>query len=211
MSRPRIEILPVTPARWKDLEALFGPRGACAGCWCMYWRLPRGEFGRGKGDGNRRALHAIVRGGAGPGLLAYADGVPVGWCAVEPRAAYPVLDRSRVLAPVDDTPVWSVPCFFIARGWRRQGLTVRLLREAASYAASLGATAIEGYPIAPKKGAVADVFAWTGIVGAFEKAGFTEVARRSATRPIMRKTLRGRKALRPRKPQRGPSKSRARA
>ena len=195
MSRPRIEIFPLTPARWKDLEALFGPRGACGGCWCMYWRLPRSEFGRGKGEGNHRAFRSIVRADARPGLLAYADGVAVGWCALEPRDSFPALDRSRVLARVDDAPVWAIPCFFIARAWRRKGLTVRLLREAASHAASRGATVLEGYPIAPSKGAVAYVFAWTGIVGAFEQAGFKEVARRSATRPIMRKSLRARRKL----------------
>ena len=190
MSPVRFEIHPVTPERWNDLESLFGPRGACAGCWCMFWRLPRGEFDRGKGEGNRRALRAVVRGGDVPGLLAYADGEPVGWCAVEPRAVYDGLGRSRVLAPVDETPVWSVPCFFIARGWRRQGITVRLLRAAAAHAAARGASHLEGYPVAPKKGPMADAFAWTGLVGAFEKAGFVEVARRSATRPIMRKRLR---------------------
>jgi GNAT superfamily N-acetyltransferase len=193
VSRPKIEIAPLTPERWKDLESLFGPRGACGGCWCMYWRLTRGAFGRGKGEGNRRAFRSLVRRGDPPGLLAYADGAPVGWCAVEPRASFPSLARSRVLAPLDDAPVWSVPCFFIARGWRRQGLTVRLLRAAAAFAASRGATMLEGYPIAPKAGAMADAFAWTGLVGAFEKAGFREAARRSATRPVMRKRLRARR------------------
>ncbi|HET9951388.1 MAG TPA: GNAT family N-acetyltransferase [Candidatus Eisenbacteria bacterium] len=205
MSGVRFEIHPVTPDRWADLEALFGPRGACAGCWCMFWKLPRGEFDRGKGEGNRRALRAIVRGGEVPGLLAYAGGEPVGWCAVEPRAAYAGLSRSRVLAPVDETPVWSVPCFFIARGWRRKGVTVRLLRAAAAHAAARGASFLEGYPIAPAKGAMADAFAWTGLVGAFEKAGFEEVARRSATRPIMRKRLRRIASRRPK----GSAKSRA--
>ncbi|MEK7347994.1 MAG: GNAT family N-acetyltransferase [Candidatus Eisenbacteria bacterium] len=190
MKTSKIEVLPLTPERWNDAEALFGPRGACGGCWCMAWRLSRAEFARGKGEGNRRAFRALVRGGAEPGLLAYADGVPVGWCAVAPRNAYPALDRSRVLAPVDDKPVWSVTCFFIARGWRRKGVTVALLRGAAAHAAAHGAKIVEGYPIAPKKGPVADVFAWTGLVGGFEKAGFTEAARRSATRPIMRRRLR---------------------
>jgi GNAT superfamily N-acetyltransferase len=163
----------------------------------MFWKRSRGESGREKGDGNRRALRAIVRAGEVPGLLAYADGKPVGWCAVEPRAAYSGLARSRVLAPVDETPVWSVPCFFVARGWRRRGVTVRLLRAAAAHAAARGASMLEGYPIAPTKGPMADAFAWTGLVGAFEKAGFEEVARRSATRPIMRKKLRRSGARKP--------------
>ncbi len=192
MKSPRLEIHPVTPDRWEDLAALFGPRGACAGCWCMYWKRTRAQFDRAKGEGNRRALRALVRGGATPGLLAYAAGVPVGWCSLEPRSRFTGLGRSRILAPVDDAPVWSVPCFFVARGWRRKGVTVALLRAAAKHAASQGATILEGYPTAPKRGAMADAFAWTGIVGAFEKAGFREVARRSPTRPIMRRRVRAR-------------------
>ncbi|MEK7315227.1 MAG: GNAT family N-acetyltransferase, partial [Candidatus Eisenbacteria bacterium] len=139
---------------------------------------------------NRSAFRSVVRGGAEPGLLAYADGEPVGWCAVAPREAYPALDRSRVLAPVDDKPVWSVTCFFVLREWRRRGVTVALLRGAAAHAAAHGAKLLEGYPMAPKKGVLPDAFAWTGLVGGFEKAGFTEAARRSATRPIMRRRLR---------------------
>jgi hypothetical protein len=103
-----IEIRPATPERWADLAALFGPRGACGGCWCMWWRLPRAGFGAAKGEGNREALCALVASGKAPGLLAYADSVPVGWCALAPREAYPALGRSRILKPVDDQPVWSV-------------------------------------------------------------------------------------------------------
>jgi GNAT superfamily N-acetyltransferase len=195
MSRVRYDVKPVTPDRWPDLAALFGPRGACAGCWCMFWKRTGAEFRRGKGEGNRRALRTVVRRGDVPGLIAYADGVPVGWCAVEPRERFAGLARSRVLAPVDDAPVWSVPCFFVARGWRRRGVTVALLRAAASHAASRGGRLLEGYPIAPKRGGkIADAFAWTGLVGAFEQAKFEEVARRSPTRPIMRRRLAARRA-----------------
>ncbi|HET7903927.1 MAG TPA: GNAT family N-acetyltransferase, partial [Candidatus Eisenbacteria bacterium] len=157
----------------------------------MFWKKPRSEFERGKGEGNRRALRTSVTRGEVPGLIAYDGKVPVGWCAVEPRERFPGLARSRVLAPVDEAPVWSVPCFFVARGWRRKGVTVALLRAAAAHAASRGAKLLEGYPIAPKQGKVADAFAWTGIAGAFEKAAFEEVARRSPTRPIMRRRLSG--------------------
>ncbi|TAN52584.1 MAG: GNAT family N-acetyltransferase, partial [Betaproteobacteria bacterium] len=104
----KLQFHPLTPQRWDDVQALFGPRGACGGCWCMWWKLPRAQFARQKGDGNRRAFRRIVKAGTVPGILAYADGQPIGWCAVEPRAAYPALARSRVLAPLDDRPVWSV-------------------------------------------------------------------------------------------------------
>jgi GNAT superfamily N-acetyltransferase len=152
----------------------------------MYWRLGRADFEKKKGAGNKRALKKLVTSGSQPGVLAYAEGKPVGWCAIAPREAYPVLERSRVLARVDREPVWSVPCFFIARPFRRQGLTARLLRAAAEFARHNGAKIVEGYPVAPRQGVTPDVFAYTGLVSAFQKAGFVEVARRSETRPIMR-------------------------
>src|SRR5262245_38185484 len=103
-----LECHPLTAGRWADLEQLFGERGACGGCWCMVWRLPRKQWEAQKGAGNREALRALVEGGEAPGLLGYLDGRPVGWCAVAPRPNYPALARSRVLAPVDEEPVWSV-------------------------------------------------------------------------------------------------------
>jgi GNAT superfamily N-acetyltransferase len=181
-----IEIRALTPARWRDLERLFGERGACGGCWCMYWRLTRAEYERKKGAGNKRAFRRIVESGPPPGLLAYARGKPVAWCAVGPREAYPTLERSRVLARVDDQPAWSVTCFFVARPFRRQGITVRLLEAAADLARKKGARIVEGYPVEPKKGSIPDVFAYTGFPSAYRKAGFVEVLRRSETRPIMR-------------------------
>jgi GNAT superfamily N-acetyltransferase len=177
---------PLTPERWPDLEALFGPRGACGGCWCMWWRVPRSAFGQGKGEGNKRTLRALVESGAAPGILAYDGERPIGWCAVEPREAYPALERSRILRRVDDAPVWSVTCFFVARGYRRRGVTVQLLEHAVAYVRERGAQIIEGYPVEPKAGATADVYAFTGTAAAFRRAGFVEVARRSETRPIMR-------------------------
>ncbi len=182
----RLEIHPLTRERWPDLEALFGPRGACGGCWCMWWRRTRSEFDRQKGPGNKRALRKIVDVSI-PGLLAYHDGHPIGWCAIEPREAYPVLDRSRTLARVDDRPVWSAPCFFVVRQFRGRGVSVKLLREAVKYAKSQGARLVEGYPVIPRKGRMPDAFAWTGTASTFRRAGFDEVARRSPTRPIMRK------------------------
>jgi GNAT superfamily N-acetyltransferase len=181
-----IEFHPATADRWADLEALFGPRGACGGCWCMHWRQSRSEYEKKKGEANRRALKKLVSQGPPPGLVAYVNGIPAGWCAVAPRDTYPRLAHSRVLAPVDSAEVWSVPCFFIARKYRRTGLASKLLAAAAEYARKRGAKILEGYPVQPKRGAIADVFAFTGLAGSFRRAGFREVARRSATRPIMR-------------------------
>ncbi len=179
---------PLTPSHWPDLVELFGPQGACAGCWCMWWRITTAEFRRNHGEGNRAAFQRVVKLGPAPGILAYAKGQPVGWCAIAPRADCPRLARSRVLAPVDDRPVWSVTCFFVARKWRRTGLSSRLLRAAVEFAGKHGARIVEGYPH-EITGKTADVFVYTGLASAFRRAGFKEVARRSAKRPIMRKSV----------------------
>ncbi len=186
----KLTIEPATPKRWADLEKLFGPRGACAGCWCMFWRLARRDYEAIRGDGARAAMRGIVQSREVPGLLAYADGEPIGWCAVAPRKAYSALERSRILKRVDDQAVWSIVCFFVARRFRRQGVMQQLLRAAVAYAASQGARIVEGYPIEPKTEKTPDVFAYTGFAVAFREAGFVEVARRSETRPIMRYVVR---------------------
>jgi GNAT superfamily N-acetyltransferase len=184
----RLAFHPLTSDRFPDLERLFGPRGACGGCWCMWWRLPRAEFTQGKGEGNRRALEAVVRAGTVPGVLAYAEGEPVGWCAIEPREAYPRFLRSRTLAPVDDAKVWSITCFYVARAWRGRGVTAALVEAAVAHARRAGAKVIEAYPVDP--GArQADAFVYTGLASTFRRAGFEEVARRSPTRPIVRRRL----------------------
>jgi len=152
----------------------------------MWWRLNRAEWKRGKAEGNRKAFWKLVRSGAEPGVLAYAEGQPVGWCAIAPREQYPVLSRSRILKPVDEQPVWSVTCFFVTPSFRRQGLSRELLKAAVDFARARGAKVVEGYPHDAKKPA-ADVFVYTGLASAFRKAGFQEVARRSKSRPIMRR------------------------
>lgn len=182
----RLRALPVTPSRWSDLERLFGARGACAGCWCMWPRLTAGAFQRGKGEPNRRALKRVVASDGRPGLIAYAGREPIAWVAVAPRTAYARLATSKVMAPVDDAPVWSVPCFFVAKAWRGRGVTEFLLNAAKAFAARRGARALEGYPIDAKGKRQADTFVWLGLASAFEAAGFTEVARRSPTRPVFR-------------------------
>ena len=158
-----MKVFALTPDRWSDFEELFGVRGACGGCWCMWWRRKRSEFEKHKGAGNKRAMKKIVDSGEVPGLLAYLDGRPVAWCALAPRESYPVLEGSRVLARVDDRPVWSVVCLFVARPWRRKGVSAKFLRAAARYAFKHGARIVEGYPVEPRKGTIPDAFAWTGL------------------------------------------------
>jgi GNAT superfamily N-acetyltransferase len=125
-----------------------------------------------------------VESGPPPGLLAYVEGKPAGWCAVAPREEYPRLEGSRILKPVDAQAVWSVTCFFIAKEHRGRGVSGALLDAAVEFARKHGARIVEGYPV--DKSEVPAVFAWTGLASAFRKAGFVEAARRSETRPIMR-------------------------
>lgn len=177
---------PLTSDRWLDFEELFGVRGACGGCWCMWWRIKRSEFEREKGEGNKNAMKALVRAGSIPGILAYDDKKAVAWCSIAPREEFPVLARSRVLSPVDSQRVWSVVCFFVEMNYRKKGLTVKLLKAAVEYVKESGGKIIEGYPIEPKKKPWPAVFSSTGLFAAFRNAGFKECLRRSETRPIMR-------------------------
>jgi GNAT superfamily N-acetyltransferase len=195
-SRTSLSFHPATAARWPDIEELFGERGACGGCWCMFWRVPRKEFDQNKGAGNKRAFKKIVMGqprsaaptnkGYAPGIIAYHSKEPIGWCAVAPREVYIALERSRILKPVDDKPVWSVSCLFIKKPYRRKGVSAQLLRAAVEFAASHGATVVEGYPVEPSMDKMPDPFLWHGVPSAFKTAGFREVLRRSNSRPIMR-------------------------
>ncbi|WP_276502457.1 GNAT family N-acetyltransferase [Terrimonas pollutisoli] len=177
--------LPLTVATWDDLVELFGDKGACGGCWCMYWRLKAADYNKQKGDGNKLALKKLLK-KTSPGIIAYAENKAVGWCAVAPREEYKRLETSRILKPVDDEKVWSVSCFFIAKEFRRKGLSVSLLKAAVDFAIAKGAAIVEGYPTDPANGRIADAFVWTGIAATFQKAGFKEVERRSETRPVMR-------------------------
>ena len=151
----------------------------------MFWRLSRSEFDKQKGERNRKAMRNLVDSGEVPGIIAYADDQPIAWCSVAPREDYPVLERSRVLKRIDEKPVWSVVCFFVAKSHRRRGVTAPLLKVAVDYAKNHGAKIVEGYPTESEKPMPAS-FIWTGLTSMFLKAGFVEVARGSKTRPVMR-------------------------
>lgn len=176
---------PLTMKRWSDFEKLFGERGACGGCWCMSWRLKRSDFIKQKGEKNKKAMKKIVSSGEVPGIIAYSEGEPIAWCSVAPREKFPALERSRVLARVDEKSVWSIVCLFIAKPFRRKGVSAKLLRASVEYAKKHGTKIVEGYPFELKTD-LPDPFVWTGLASAYRKAGFVEVLRRSKTRPIMR-------------------------
>jgi GNAT superfamily N-acetyltransferase len=192
MSTPNLDLVfhPVTPDRWPDLERLFGPRGAYSGCWCMFWRLRRSEFDRSSADERRAGQKGLVDSGQIPGILAYAGDEPIAWVSLGPRETFPPLERSRTLVRVDEQPVWSIVCFFVAKPHRRQGLMVKLLRGAVAYAASQGAQMVEGYPVDPPAGGriSGGTGGYMGLASTFHKAGFVKVARPSAKRAIMRYT-----------------------
>ncbi|MFC7044378.1 GNAT family N-acetyltransferase [Halobacteriaceae archaeon GCM10025711] len=179
----------MTSDRWSDLEALFGENGACAGCWCQYWRKPAAAFEADAGADNRASLRRQVEAGPEPGLLAYHDDDPIGWCSVEPRERFPRLANSRILARIDDEPVWSVVCFYVTGEYRGRGVSVALLEAVKSHVDDRGGHIIEGYPTEAGDDHKSPAFVWTGLAEAFERAGFVEVERRSATRPIMRYVL----------------------
>ncbi len=155
----------------------------------MAWRLRNKDWVAGKGARNKRAFKKIVTAGERPGVLGYLGKQPIAWCAVAPRETYTFLERSRVLQPIDDVPVWSISCLFVLKPYRRKGISISMLKAAVEFAAKRGATIVEGYPTEPTMEHTPDPFVWTGTPSAFRKAGFREVLRRSNTRPIMRFTI----------------------
>lgn len=181
-----LECFPLDKSRWKDFEKLFGDRGACGGCWCMAWRLNAKEFEKEKGAGNKKAMKRIVDSNELPGIIGYLNKEPVGWCSVAPREKFIRLEKSKVLAKIDDKPVWSITCFFITKAFRRQGLSTELLKGVIKFCRKKNVRILEAYPAEPYAKNIPAAFAWTGIPSAFEKAGFKVVERRSPKRPIMR-------------------------
>jgi GNAT superfamily N-acetyltransferase len=184
--KPKLKFFPATKERWKDLVSLFGEKGACSGCWCMWWLKTGKEFSLSRGQKNKLFLKKRIDSGIIPGILAYDKNEPVGWCAVEPRESYPRLEKSRSLKPIDDKPVWSLVCFFVDKDYRRQGVSIELVKAAVNYARKKGAKIVEGYPSETKNNRLPDPWVWTGLFSAFIRAGFKEVMRRSKSRPVMR-------------------------
>lgn len=188
-----LEVRPVTADRWEDLVELFGfDRGAYSGCWCMWWRQTAKEYDRDHGAPNREAMRTLVAEGREPGLLAYRSGDPVGWVSLAPREEFGRLDRSRALARVDEKEVWSIVCFYIHRAHRRSGVASALLEAASRRARERGARWLEAYPVDLDAASVTKASAelFTGTLAMFEEAGFDEVARRSPTRPVVRRRIR---------------------
>lgn len=181
----KLRILPLTPDLWPALEDLFGSKGACNGCWCMYWRIG-GAYRKRAPAINKQAFEQVVAKGPPPGLLAFDGEVAVGWCQLTPRSALPWLDRTWRLKRVDDLPVWSISCFYVRIGRRRQGISSALIAAAVKAAKKAGATVLEAYPLDAD---LTPSSSSTGFVPPFQRAGFVTIARHTPPRPIMRYNL----------------------
>jgi hypothetical protein len=174
-----ISIRPLEPDDWPALATLFGAKGACGGCWCMYWRVERGgrAWDEMRGDTAKKQFRALVTAGQVHGLLAFAGEVPVGWVCVGPYEDFPRLGRVRALERERPAGTWSVVCFYIATRHRRSGLGLKLLTAARDLAFDRGAGFVEGYPVIVRSAqGLPGAFAWTGVPAMFAKSGFSLVA-----------------------------------
>jgi GNAT superfamily N-acetyltransferase len=169
-----VTVRPVTPADWGAIETLFGEKGACGGCWCMSWRVPRlGKVWEElKGEPNRASLRRLVMAGEQHAMLAFAEGAPVGWCSFGPRGDFPRLETVRAFRHYWSPQTWSISCFYIHPRWRRRGVAGLLLEAATARAFELGAREVEGYPLEWKKGPAPAAFAYTGVPALFAAAGY---------------------------------------
>jgi GNAT superfamily N-acetyltransferase len=176
-----VTVKPLGGNDWPAVERLFGSKGACGGCWCMWWRVEAGgqPWEERKGEPNRARLARLVRAGAVHAVLAFAGGEPVGWCCFGPRGDFPRVARVRALARDASPRTWSIICFYIPAAWRRHGIAGRLLAAATARAFALGAAEVEGYPAVPKRSPdrVPAAFASTGVPSLFKAAGYRELRR----------------------------------
>lgn len=186
-----MKIRELSPELWPAFEALFGEKGACAGCWCMFWRTEKGEsFDDIKGAKAKRRMKALVMAGEALGALAFEGDEAIGWCSYGPRRSYARLDRAPSLACDDADQVWSVPCFFIHKGHRDKGVATALLAFAVKACQARGAAIVEGYPTAPtaagKRSPAA--FIYTGLPSMFESAGFARTGPKKPGKQRMRRS-----------------------
>jgi GNAT superfamily N-acetyltransferase len=184
--RAPIDIRPATAERWSDVVAIMGGSGGDRGCWCQYYRWSSSDFSRLGAGGGRAALERQVEAGPPPGLIAYLEGMPVGWVGVGVRDDMERLVRSRTIPRIDDRPVWSILCFLVRPGYRRRGVTRALIEGVLAAARAAGAPGVEAYPIDAAGGRLDPTLSYVGFTSTFERAGFrrvVETAGRSAGQP----------------------------
>ncbi|MCU1505721.1 MAG: hypothetical protein QOG18_959 [Microbacteriaceae bacterium] len=191
-----VDIASASSVPWADVQAVFGTRGDPSRCWCQFFLLSNSEFRETDAAACSAMLRdRVERDSVSPGLIAYLDGEPVGWCAVEPRTNYPIVIRSRVVTggsveSADDPSVWAIVCFVVRAEFRRRGVSTALVSAAVGWARDHGARVIEGYPVDTaerQKVGAADLY--HGTVTLFESAGFDVAARPSLGRALMRLEL----------------------
>ena len=192
VSSEGVTIVPIADAAWPDVQQVFGTRGDPARCWCQFFKLTNQQWWDEPTEAKEALLHAQAGEGTGPGLIAYLDGEPVGWCAIEPRPNYPQALRSKVVTTAsteraDDSSVWAITCFVVRTGFRRRGVATALVAAAVDWARQHDARLIEGYPVdtaAREKTSAAALY--HGSVSLFESAGFTLAVRPTPGRALMR-------------------------
>lgn len=177
---------PLTKETWPNLQILFGDKGACGGCWCMYWRLAHKEYENGKGNTNKSRFFDLIEKELPLGVLAFYDDEPVGWCSISPKSELVRLKNSRLFKTIETIPAWSITCLYIHKKHRNKGMSSELIAAATEYALENGATTVEAYPIIPKAKRTPPAFAWVGFANSFIKSGFKEVIQASENRLIVR-------------------------
>ena len=191
----RIEVRPATADRFDDVAALLAPRRADApACWCLTYRVTNAENSVLRGQDRPKRLQEFCSREPPPGVVAYVDGEPAGWCSFGPRSELPRLARSRTIPRLDDVPVWSVFCLVVRAGYRGKGLASQLVDAVVALAASRGVPALEAYPVDPQGQRISASQAFVGTTSLFERAGFTRVAPTTSTsagltRWVMRRHL----------------------
>jgi GNAT superfamily N-acetyltransferase len=194
MAESTVRTVPIADVPWDDVRLVFATRGDPSRCWCQYFKMSSAEWSAGSSADRQARLSEQIRDGS-PGLIAYLDGEPVGWCAVEPRPHYPALLRSRVVTggstedPADET-VWAITCFVVRADFRRRGIATALVRAAVDYARTRGASVIESYPVDPAEREPTTSVLFHGTVSLFEGAGFEVGSRPSRGRAVMRLRVR---------------------
>lgn len=185
----RFSFLPASADRLADVETVLDDCAASRNCRCAYWYLPNAAYKAGWGEANREWFRGLLREPRSPGIVAYLDRDPAGWCGVAPRAVFDRLRRSKTYAPIDERPVWAINCFVVRKAYRRRGVSKRLLRHAIDFARSGGADCVEAYPVEPARSAWAAGDLFRGTLSMFLDAGFVEVARPLPARPVLRLDL----------------------
>jgi len=180
------------PDLWPYVERLFGPNGACSGCWCMWWRVEsRKVWNSIRGSRAKEAFKNLIQQAKAHGVLAFAENEPVGWCSFGPRRDFPSLESEQAYKRDDASNVWSITCFFIDRKWRRKGLSLGLLKAAVDMMQKRGVEIVEGYPATTTKDGrrLNSLLAYTGPQKIFEELGFKTVQSTNPLKPLVRLEL----------------------